>query len=124
MVEENLDQYQPPDRTSVYILVFVTVLLNVFAFFAHTFVYPGLGRYSHKLNEIDHKCRDKTKPEKRDGTRVGAGISKQGAANGAFETADDVFYSKDKIDAGDQSKKPAVSTDNVSLIFNISNFTC
>lgn len=55
VLDQNLDQYQPPDRTSVNILALVATLLCFLSICIHAFVYPGIGRFSLKLKNIELK---------------------------------------------------------------------
>lgn len=57
VVSESLDQYQPPDRTSVHILAFVAALLSLSSICIHAFVYPGVGRFSRRLQNIELKAK-------------------------------------------------------------------
>lgn len=60
IVNESLDQYQPPNRTSVHILVLVAVSLSLSSISVHALVYPGIGRFSRRLQNIEAKARRKS----------------------------------------------------------------
>ncbi|XP_039257614.1 protein unc-93 homolog A-like [Styela clava] len=55
VVENNIDQYVPPDQMSVYIFLTVVSSLSVLSVIMHAFIYPGLGTFSHKLTKVKER---------------------------------------------------------------------
>ncbi|XP_039270075.2 protein unc-93 homolog A-like [Styela clava] len=52
VVQDNIDQYIPPNKASLYIFISVAALLAVFAIITHWVIYPGVGPFSEKLANI------------------------------------------------------------------------
>ncbi|XP_039258009.2 protein unc-93 homolog A-like [Styela clava] len=64
VVSESIDQYVPPDKTSIYILIFSASALTIISILLHAFVYPGLGVFSHKLEKEKDRVTSKTTEQK------------------------------------------------------------
>ncbi|XP_077965697.1 protein unc-93 homolog A-like isoform X2 [Styela clava] len=62
IVEENLNQYVPPDKISTYILVSAACGINLISFVIHAFIYPGIGKFGHKLYNLDKEISLFLKP--------------------------------------------------------------
>ncbi|XP_039258095.2 protein unc-93 homolog A-like [Styela clava] len=52
VVSESIDQYVPPAKISVIVLITVASSLCISAVLIHALIYPGIGSFSHKLEQI------------------------------------------------------------------------
>nr|XP_039258004.1 UNC93-like protein [Styela clava] len=62
IIENNINQYVPPDKISTYILVSAACAVSLVSLIIHACVYPGIGKFGRKLHNLDREITQFLKP--------------------------------------------------------------